>query len=83
MSYSVYILYSSSIDSYYKGQTSDLKDRIRRHNAGYEKATKAGIPWILVWSAIKETRGEALRLERKLKNLSRERTIQFIQKYKG
>ena len=82
MEYYVYILYSPSIDSYYKGQTSDLDVRLNRHNNGYEKATKHGVPWILVWSTKKETRGEALILERKLKNLSRDRTIQFINKYK-
>ena len=82
MSYYVYILYSESTDSYYKGQTSDIEDRLRRHNSGYEKATSNGIPWKLVWSTAKETRGEALQLERKLKNLSRERTIQFIKKYR-
>ena len=82
MSYIVYILYSKSTDSYYKGQTSDLVDRLNRHNSKREKATKNGAPWNLVWSAQKETRGEALILERKLKNLSREKTIQFINKYK-
>jgi len=82
MEYYVYILYSPSIDSYYKGQTSDLDDRLNRHNNRQEKATKHGTPWTLVWSTRKETRSEALLLERKLKNLSRERTIQFINKYK-
>ena len=83
MSYTVYILYSSSIDSFYKGQTSDIEDRLRRHNSGYEKATSKGVPWKIVWSTTKETRNEALQLERKLKNLSRERTIQFIRKYES
>jgi len=82
MNYSVYILFSPSTDSYYKGQTSNLDDRLSRHNSGREKATKSGAPWKLVWSATKQTRGEAIKLERKLKNLSRERTIQFISKYK-
>lgn len=82
MSYHVYILYSASTDSYYKGQTSDLKDRLIRHNNKQEKATSFGAPWALVWSTTKETRQETLVLERKLKNLSRERTIQFIMKYK-
>jgi putative endonuclease len=81
MNYYVYILYSPSTDTYYKGQTSNLTERLSRHNNGFEKATKHGAPWQLVWSTIKETRGEAITLERKLKNLSRERTIQFIKKY--
>ncbi|WP_340111342.1 GIY-YIG nuclease family protein [Maribellus mangrovi] len=81
MSFTVYILYSLATDTYYKGQTSNLEDRLRRHNGGYEKATKRGIPWKLVWTATKKTRGEALKLEKKLKNLSRERTLEFIKKY--
>ena len=81
MDYFVYILYSPSTDSYYKGQTSNLRERLTRHNNGYEKATKHGVPWKLVWNTKKETLGEALTLERKLKNLSRKRTVQFIEKY--
>ena len=82
MSYYVYILFSPSTDSYYKGQTSDLQDRLNRHNNKQEKATRNGVPWYLMWSTEKETRSEALILERKLKNLSREKTTQFMNKYK-
>ena len=82
MNYTVYILYSPGTDVYYKGQTSNISERLKRHNSGREKATKHRISWKLVWTTNKATRGEALKLERKLKNLSRERTTQFIQKYK-
>jgi len=81
MKYFVYILYSESTDSYYKGQTSDLELRLSRHNSGYEKSTQNEVPWKLVWSTTKPTRGEALVLEKKLKNLSRQKTIEFILKY--
>jgi len=81
MPYKVYILYSHKTDFFYKGQTSNLTDRLQRHNSGLERFTKAGIPWILIWSTEKPTRGEAIDLERKLKNLSRKRTIEFILKY--
>ena len=81
MGYWVYIIYSPSTDGYYKGQTDDLTDRLSRHNHGWEKATKAGIPWHLVWDCQKPDRSSAVRLERKLKNLSKERTRQFIIKY--
>ncbi len=81
MSFQVYILYSSSQEKFYKGQTFDLRLRVARHNAGYEKSTRSGVPWVLVWSAEKESRGDALILEKKLKNLSRERLIAFVRKY--
>jgi len=81
MSYFVYILYSPSTNSFYKGQTADLSDRLKRHNNKQESATKNGAPWTLLWFTKKRTRSEALVLERKLKNLSREKTLQFIKKY--
>ncbi|WP_167608839.1 GIY-YIG nuclease family protein [Maribellus sediminis] len=81
MDFYVYILYSDSADAYYKGQTTDLHDRKHRHNNEYEKATKKGAPWTLIWCTQKQTRSEALLLEKKLKNLSREKTIRFIEKY--
>ncbi len=78
----VYILYSESIDCFYKGQTADICDRLIRHNKGYEKSTKRGIPWKLVWYTEEPDRSEATLLERKLKNLSRSKTIDFIRKNK-
>ena len=81
MSHYVYILYSESLDIFYKGQTYDLFDRIKRHNMKQEKATQNGVPWTLVWSTKKPTRSSAMILERKLKNLSRKRLIDFILKY--
>ncbi|WP_425389625.1 GIY-YIG nuclease family protein [Ekhidna sp.] len=79
--YFVYILHSKSCNKYYKGQTNDLDDRLKRHNAGYENATSKCRPWKMVWNTRKETRAEAVALERKLKNLNRERLEAFMKKY--
>ena len=81
MEYFVYILYSQKFDRFYKGQTNDLEDRLKRHNAGYEKSTAPFIPWKLVWKATKPNRNEALILEKKLKNLSKKKTLEFIYKH--
>jgi putative endonuclease len=81
MSYWVYILYSESTGSYYKGQTQDIEERIIRHNNGYEKSTKKGIPWKLIWKTEKADRSSAMRLEKKLKNMTRSKLIDFINKY--
>ena len=62
-----YILYSPKIDQYYIGHTGDLKDRLRRHNSGYSKATKSGIPWEVVYSETYDSRSEAVRREVQLK----------------
>jgi putative endonuclease len=80
--YYTYILYSQKADSFYKGQTSDVHKRLLRHNNGYEKSTKDSVPWVLLWYTEKNSRSEALKLESKLKNLSRARTIHFMLKYK-
>jgi putative endonuclease len=76
-----YILYSNKLNSFYKGETGNILDRLDRHNRGYEKATQLGVPWILLWKGEKATKSEAKLLERKLKNLSVKRTIEFILKY--
>ena len=56
--------------------------RLRQHNTEKEKSTKLGAPWMLLWSTTKESRSDAIKLELKLKNLTRKRTIDFMIKYK-
>jgi putative endonuclease len=81
LSYWVYILFSESTDSYYKGQTQNIEERLFRHNNGYEKSTKRGIPWELIWKTEKSDRSLAVKLEMKLKNMSRDKLIDFIKRY--
>ena len=81
MKYFVYIIYSPGSDIFYKGYTTDVGTRVHRHNSGREKSTKAYSPWILLWATKKDSRSQAMALERKLKNLDRFRLIQFILKY--
>ena len=80
-SYFVYILYSKKLNLFYKGNTSNIAKRLIRHNSGISKYTKKGVPWKLIWITQKKTKSLAYKLEMKLKNLSRKRTIGFIQKY--
>ena len=58
-----------------------MKLRLDRHNKGYEKFSSQGVPWIVLWCGYKDSRSEAMKLERKLKNLSIDRTIAFMLKY--
>lgn len=76
--YFVYILYSKSADIFYIGHTSDLDDRILRHNNGFERFTSKFRPWFLVLSLEKDSKSQAYTLERKLKNLSRQRLASFV-----
>ncbi len=65
--FAVYILQSESDGSYYVGQTSDVDDRLRRHNRGSEVATRGRGPWKLMYVEQYETRGEAMHREREIK----------------
>ena len=80
--YLTYILYSASIDKYYKGHTINVGARLKRHNKGEVNYTSKGIPWELVLALEKETKSDAMKLERKLKNLNRMRLEAFIVKYR-
>jgi len=79
--YFVYILWSDKACKYYIGHTSDIEERIMRHNAGREKSTKPYLPWKLLLKIQKETKSEAIIFERKLKNLNTSRLQIFIDKY--
>jgi len=79
MQYFVYILKSDLDGRFYYGQTQDLTKRLEYHNKGYSGYTKKFRPWILFASKEVESRSEAIKLERKLKNLhSTKRLYQFI-----
>ena len=81
MDFYVYILYSEKTNQFYKGQTDNVKNRLKRHNAGKENFTSKGRPWVLLWFCQKKSRKEALALEKKLKNMSRKKLIAFMKKY--
>ena len=77
----VYIIYSKSADLFYVGATNDVNRRIERHNSGVETFSKKYRPWQLVWFTKKPNKAEAFKLEKKLKNLSKSRKLEFIKKY--
>ncbi|MCB0733580.1 MAG: GIY-YIG nuclease family protein [Bacteroidetes bacterium] len=79
--YFCYILYSSKLDRFYKGSTENVESRVIKHNKGDVTFTSRGRPWTLVWCVAKDNKTDALKLEKKLKNLGRGRIIQFILKY--
>ena len=71
----VYIIYSRSLKKYYVGQTSDLEDRLIRHNSGRSRYTKPGIPWELIWTRKCKSRAEAMKLERTIKKRGAQRFL--------
>ena len=59
-----YVLRSEKTGRRYVGSCRDLDNRVRRHNAGESKATKPGVPWVLIRSESFSTRSEAAQRER-------------------
>ncbi|HEY9184811.1 MAG TPA: GIY-YIG nuclease family protein [Salegentibacter sp.] len=76
----VYILFSEKPSRYYVGQTANIEDRLKRHNAGRVISTKNGMPWKLVKQFPVEGRSEALKLERKIKKRGAERFLDDLNK---
>lgn len=71
----VYILFSETLSRYYVGQTSNIEDRLKRHNGGYVKSTKNGLPWKLIYKKEVQTRSEALILEKRIKKRGAKRYL--------
>jgi putative endonuclease len=82
LKYNVYILFSNGHNKYYNGQTQNIEVRLARHNNAFEKATSPYIPWEIVCIIEKDSRSQAIILEKKLKNLNRIKLVSFINKYK-
>jgi len=68
MQFHCYILQSVTTGKLYIGQTNNLQDRMKRHNAGVNISTRNRGPWELLFATGFETRAEAMTLERRLKN---------------
>ena len=67
--YFVYILYSEKDTNLYVGCTSDLDERIKRHNSGQVLATKDRQPLVCIHSESYELKADAFNRERFLKSL--------------
>lgn len=67
----VYIIYSASLDIYYKGFTENLEKRIFEHQNGLSRYTSQQNDWVLVYSKNFDTKKEALIEEKRLKKLNR------------
>lgn len=67
MKFFVYILKSLKNNDIYIGSTEDLENRLRLHNAGKVKSTKAYKPWELLEYQEFNSRSDAVKQERFLK----------------
>ena len=64
----VYVLRSRKTNRRYVGSCENLDERLRRHNLGHSKATRHGIPWVLLHTESFSNRADAARTERYYKS---------------
>ncbi len=76
----VYIIQSKIIERYYIGHTGDLDKRIKEHNSGKSKSTKAYRPWTLAYFEICTTKSEAFIREKEIKSFKSGYKFQELKK---
>lgn len=76
--YTLYILKCSD-NSLYTGIANDLEARLEKHRQGKgSKYVRSRLPFELVYKQVVENRNEALKLEYRIKRLSRRQKLEFI-----
>ncbi|MEB0303372.1 GIY-YIG nuclease family protein, partial [Mucilaginibacter sp. 5C4] len=62
-----YILYSQSLNKYYVGSTSNVEERLKKHNSNHKGFTGRAPDCVIKWSEPHLTKEEAGRRERQIK----------------
>jgi len=68
--YYFYILRSKKKGKLYIGQTPDLKNRVKSHNNGENKATKSNLPYELIFYCAFNNEKDAINCEKYFKTTS-------------
>jgi putative endonuclease len=74
----VYIIYSQKLDRYYTGYTDDIHWRLERHNQGWGRFTKAGLPWKLVYYEKFTTKQAAMKREKEIKSHKSRKYLEWL-----
>ena len=84
MSFCCYIIYSKSLDRYYIGYTSDIRERLILHNSGYfggRSYTSRSSDWEIYLVIPCYTIEQAIFLETKIKRMKSRRYVENLRKY--
>ncbi|MCF8267114.1 MAG: GIY-YIG nuclease family protein [Ignavibacteriales bacterium] len=68
MSFTVYILRSIPTGRHYIGYTSEINQRLERHNAGLVRSSKPYLPWELIYTEEFADKSSAMRRELEIKS---------------
>lgn len=60
----VYAISSKNHNYIYVGMTQNLEERLKRHNSGREKTTKAYLPFEIIFTELCENREEGRKREK-------------------
>lgn len=76
--YYTYVLLTET-NTLYCGYTDDVEKRFIKHQSGKgAKYTRANKPIKILYTACFDTKSEAMKEERRIKNLSKEEKLEFI-----
>ena len=81
--YVVYIIYSSQINGYYIGSTSDMNGRLRRHNSNHKGYTGKADDWKVMYMEQYSDKKSALSREREIKSWKSRTRIESLLKSAG
>ena len=77
----IYILYSSSADKYYIGYTTDINQRLHKHNYqdSFNTYTKKYRPWVIrALFECGDIEAEAMKLEKHIKRQKSRKLIELL-----
>ena len=78
MIFTVYILYSQSLDKFYIGYTSDLEKRLFEHNHKISDFTSKAVDWILKHSEHYDSRELGMKREREIKKKKSRKYLEWL-----
>ena len=79
MPFYCYILYSTELDKFYVGHTSDdLSIRLRKHLTDHSGFTSKAKDWIIVYTESFLTKAAAYQRERQIKNWKSKKMIEAL-----
>ena len=82
--YYTYLLFSEKLDKFYIGYSSDVNERLLKHNRKSKGYTSKGKPWKLVYIESYPTKELAMKREKQLKSWKNsERLKELIKKDAG
>jgi putative endonuclease len=73
-----YILYSKNLDKFYIGFTSDLTERLFKHNSRHKGFSASVNDWVIVFHEIFENKQDAMAREKQIKSWKSRKMIEKL-----